>query len=182
MGHTPVKVMISSIRMQINGFPEKSFARTFSTVPRKITSGTEFRISVFPATRFVDPRFRKTRTTLSSLSLPSSSPDFSRRISYKKKKKRSSMFSPLSLNGAQISNNRRNGIGNCSSIFLFLFCFFPSRVEFRIDRIRHVFPHRPFPLSIKRNRVRARETTRDFHPFLYYRLLICPINKSNAVK
>ena len=92
------------------------------------------------------------------------------------------MFSPLSLNGAQISNNRRNGIGNCSSIFLFLFCFFPSRVEFRIDRIRHVFPHRPFPLSIKRNRVRARETTRDFHPFLYYRLLICPINKSNAVK
>lgn len=92
------------------------------------------------------------------------------------------MFSPLSLNGAQISNNRRNGIGNCSSIFLFLFCFFPSRVEFRIDRIRHVFPHRPFPLSIKRNRVRARETTRDFHPFLYYRLLICPINKSNIVK
>lgn len=176
--------MISSIRMQINGFPGKSFARTFSTVPRKITSGTEFRISVFLATRFVDPRFRKTRTTPSSLSpyplLPS--PDFSRRISYKKKKKRSSMFSPLSLNGAQISNNRRNGIGNCSSIFLFLFCFFPSRVEFRIDRIRHVFPHRPFPLSIKRNRVRARETTRDFHPFLYYRLLICPINKSNIVK
>lgn len=88
--------MISSIRMQINGFPGKSFARTFSTVPRKITSGTEFRISVFPATRFVDPRFRKTRTTLSSLSLPSSSPDFSRRISYKKKKKTLVDVLPLS--------------------------------------------------------------------------------------
>lgn len=90
--------MISSIRMQINGFPGKSFARTFSTVPRKITSGTEFRISVFPATRFVDPRFRKTRTTPSSLSpyplLPS--PDFSRRISYKKKKKTLVDVLPLS--------------------------------------------------------------------------------------
>lgn len=133
MGHTPVKVMISSIRMQINGFPGKSFARTFSSVPRKITSGTEFRICVFPATRFVDRRFPRTPTILFSPPFPRFFPP----DRLQEEKKRSSMSSPLS-NGAQISNNRRNGIGNCSSFFFF-FVFPPSRVEFRIDRIRHVF-------------------------------------------
>lgn len=135
--------MISSIRMQINGFPGKSFARTFSSVPRKITSGTEFRICVFPATRFVDRRFPRTPTILFSPPFPRFFPP----DRLQEEKKRSSMSSPLS-NGAQISNNRRNGIGNCSSFFFFYFSPITRRISNRQDSPRVPRASR-FPLSIK---------------------------------
>lgn len=45
MGHTPVKVMIFSIRMQINGFPRESFARVLRkcVYRAKITANWKFR-------------------------------------------------------------------------------------------------------------------------------------------
>lgn len=127
MGHTPVKVMISSIRMQINGFPGKSFARAFSAENNKRDGISYLRGS----------STRETRATL----VPHPPPlDFSRRINKKLGKKRKLVRCPPPSPrwSTNLENNRRNGIGNCSSFFFFSISNFESWL-----------PHRRLPFELR---------------------------------
>lgn len=97
---------------------------------RKITSGTGFRISAVrrPAKH----------------AQPSSPPpplDFSRRIkSYKKKESSFDVLPPPPSRrwSTNLENNRRNGIGNCSSFFFF-----------SISNFESCLPHRRLPFELR---------------------------------
>lgn len=129
MGHTPVKVMISSIRMQINGFPGKSFARAFSRAENNKRDGISYL------------RGSSTRETRATLVPPPPPLDFSRRIkSYEKKESSFDVLPPPPSRrwSTNLENNRRNGIGNCSSFFFF-----------SISNFESCLPHRRLPFELR---------------------------------